>query len=87
MSGVTIKSTRIPDRVESRLNEDDIVEMGMSHELKIDGDGTWVSYKVATKVRVGETADDATKRALEQVTSSMRMAVDAAVRNVKEMSE
>ena len=27
MSGVTIKSTRIPDRVESRLNEDDIVEM------------------------------------------------------------
>jgi len=83
MSGVTIKSTRLPV---ASLNESDVVELGMSHELKIDGDGTWVSYKVATKVGPGETSDEAFQRALSHVTEKMRLAVDAAVRNVQEMS-
>lgn len=84
---VTIKSHRVADPVVRLLDDGDVIEVGTSHELKIDGDGSWVSYKVATKVRVGESADDATARALEQVTRAMRTAVAATVRNVEEMSK
>lgn len=80
---VTIKGIRTP---ESRLNDNDMIEVGVSHQLKINGDESWVSYKVATKVRVGESADDATKRALEQVSVAMRTAVEHTVREVEEMS-
>jgi metal-sulfur cluster biosynthetic enzyme len=79
---MTIKSTRLP----ALLMEGDMVELGMSHEIKVDGDGTWVSLKMTTKVGVGETPDDAYQRVEQYLTEKMRMAVKAAVRNIEEMS-
>jgi hypothetical protein len=83
---VTIKGSRVPAPPAAFLNEGDAIEIGMSHELKIDGDATWLSYKVATKVGVGETSDDASARALQYLTNKMEHAVQVTVAHVQRMS-
>lgn len=80
---VTIRSTRLPDR---RLVAGDTIEYGVSHEIKVDGDGSWVSLKVTTVVREGEDADEAYHRVEHYLTEKMRAAVAQTVRNIQEMS-
>lgn len=84
---VQIKASRVPAPPAAFLNEGDMIEIGMSHELKIDGDATWLSYKVATKVGVGETSADAHRRALQDLTNQMEVAVAATVAHVQRMSQ
>ena len=83
---ITIKSKTETESRKSDLNEGDIVEFGVSHELKINGDASWVSFKAATKVRPGEHADEASARVNAYVQRSMSKAVEATVSEVERMS-
>jgi hypothetical protein len=79
-----IKTTSLPV---AALNEGDRIEMGVSHELKINGDGTWVNYKVTTKVGDGETAEAAHQRALEFLSQQVEELVKRTVEDVLRMSQ
>jgi hypothetical protein len=79
-----IKTTSLPMPT---LSEGDRIEIGVSHELKINGDGSWVSYKVTTKVGDGETAEAAHQRALEFLSRQVEELVKRTVADVLRMSQ
>lgn len=75
------------DRTAQVLNPGDIIEIGSSHALKIDGDESWISYKISTKVGEHETAEQAHARALAFQAQKVQEAVKATVDNIRKMSE
>lgn len=80
---VKITGTRLP----VPLSDGDTIEIGMSHEIKVDGDGTWVSMKVTSRVGVGETPDDAYQRVEEFLIRKIRQTVKDTVANIEEMTK
>lgn len=82
---ITIKSKS--ERLKPALHEGDIVEFGVTHELKINGDASWVSFKAASKVQSGESPDEASERLIAHVNNTMEKAVKATVESVEGMSE
>ena len=76
------KTEILPDH----LAEGDRISITMSHQLHIDGDQSWVTYKVEGKVEEGEQFHDAHVRLVVAATSGVRNTVHETVRNVRIMS-
>lgn len=69
------------------LQEGDRIEVGVTHELKINGDSTWVSYKVTSKVGDSEIAEAASRRVMTFVSHEVEELVKRTVADVLRMSE
>lgn len=69
-----------------RLNPDvgDTVEVSVTHEIKIDGEKSWVGTRYATKIRDNETSDEAHQRADAKVQEWVIQSVNSAVAHVIE---
>ena len=65
------------------LYEGDQITCGMTHEIKVGRDKSWVKYEATTKVRPGEVAADARTRAVGHVNESVMRAVAQAVETVR----
>lgn len=65
------------------LFEGDTILVGMTHEIKVGYDKSWVKYEATTKVRPGETGADARTRAVGHVNESVMRAVAQAVETVR----
>ena len=64
----------------------DTLKVGVSHELKIDGDATWVSYSIISTVRDGESAEDAHERVTSILMANTADAIQKTVENIRKMS-
>ncbi len=58
----------------------------MTHELKIDGEKTWVGARITSKVREGESPQDAWARVDDQVQASVMASIGSTVTKVKEFT-
>jgi hypothetical protein len=65
------------------LYEGDQITVGMTHEIKVGYDKSWVKYEAVTKVRPGETAAGARTRAIGHVNESSMRAVAQTVETVR----
>lgn len=65
------------------LNFGDQITVGVTHEISINRDKSWVRYEAVTKVRPGETAEDARTRAIGHVNVSVMEAVKQTVETVR----
>lgn len=65
----------------------DSLKVGVSHELRIDGDATWVSYSITTSVSDGETAEDAHERVVSILMAKVADTVHRTVENIRKMSD
>jgi hypothetical protein len=61
----------------------DQITVGVTHEIKVGYDKSWVKYEAITKVRPGEVAADARTRAVGHVNESVMRAVAQAVETVR----
>lgn len=65
------------------LFDGDQITVGMTHEIKVGYDKSWVKYEAITKLRPGEAAEDARTRAIGHVNESVMRAVAQAVETVR----
>lgn len=65
------------------LFDGDQITVGMTHEIKVGYDKSWVKYEAITKLRPGEKAEDARTRAIGHVNESVMRAVAQAVETVR----
>lgn len=84
MTTVRLKTTTDPVPT---LHEGDRIEAGVTHELKINGDSSWVSYKVTSKVGDGESAEVASHRVMAFLSHEVEELVKRTVADVQRMSE
>lgn len=61
------ESRPAPHPDESLLDPGDPVTISISHQLRINGDDSWVKVEATSKVRPGESADDTYNRVLQFV--------------------
>ncbi len=66
-----------------QLYEGDQITVGMTHEIKVGYDKSWVKYEAITRLRPGEAAEDARTRAIGHVNESVMRAVAQAVETVR----
>jgi hypothetical protein len=66
-----------------QLYAGDQITVGMTHEIKVGRDSSWVKYEAITKLRPGESAEDARSRAIGHVNESVMRAVAQAVETVR----
>lgn len=78
MNEVTVKGTGAYE-----LFTGDTILVGMTHELSVGRDKSWVKYEATTKVREGESDQDARTRAIGHVTVSVMKVIEAAVEQVR----
>jgi len=65
------------------LYEGDTITVGMTHEIKVGYDKSWVKYEATTKVRPNELAEDTRTRAIGHVNESVMRAVAQSVETVR----
>ena len=65
------------------LVECDRVVCSISHQLRIDGEDTWVKYEVNSAVQQAESAEQAATRVITHTNDSVMQAVQVAVETVK----
>jgi hypothetical protein len=61
----------------------DQITVGVTHQIEIGRDKSWVKYEAVTKLRPGEVAEDARTRAIGHVNISVDHAVAAAVDQIR----
>lgn len=61
----------------------DTIEVGVTHEIKIDGETSWIKYGVHSKVQEGETAEAARLRCSEHVNDGVLRVVHETVEKVR----
>ena len=66
-----------------QLFQGDQIIVGVTHEITINRDRSWVKYEAKTRVRPGETAEDARTRAIGHVNVSVMEAVHQTVETVR----
>ncbi len=76
-------TTAHPDHHKTLLYPGDRMELSTSHELRIDGDISWVSLKVTTKIQDEETAEQAYDRAYQFLCAKVDQAIDDTVEYVQ----
>lgn len=64
----------------------DTIEVSVTHEIKIDGEKTWVGTRYNTTVKDTETVEDAHARADAVVQSSVMTSINNTVSTVKEFT-
>jgi hypothetical protein len=77
----------MPSPIKVTLNEGDQIEVGVSADVKIDGDGTWITFKAKSQVGAGETGAEAHERVLSYVQECFEMTVNSVVTQVRRMGE
>lgn len=68
---------------EDALSEGDWIDVSISHQVKIGRDESWIKYGVMTKVRAGESTEDAKTRAISHVDESVMQTIDRTVETVR----
>ena len=68
------------------LYEGDTILVGMTHEVSVGRDKSWIKYEATTKIRPGEAAEDARTRAIGHVNRSVMEAVHKAVETARQYS-
>lgn len=61
----------------------DSILVGVTHEISVGRDKSWVKYEATTKLRPGERAEDARSRAIGHVNESVMTAVAKTVETVR----
>ena len=61
----------------------DQITVGVTHQVEIGRDKSWVKYEAITKLRPGEVAEDARTRAIGHVNESVMEAVQQTVESVR----
>jgi len=65
------------------LYSGDSITVGITHQIEIGRDKSWVKYEGTTKIRAGEAAEDARTRAIGHVNESVMEAVATTVDTVR----
>jgi hypothetical protein len=65
------------------LFEGDQITVGVTHEISVARDRSWIKYEAVTKLRPGEKAEDARTRAIGHVNVSVMEAVAKTVETVR----
>jgi len=65
------------------LYEGDSITAGVTHQIEIGRDKSWVKYEAVTRVRPDETTDHARSRVVGHVNESAGVAVAATVESVR----
>lgn len=61
----------------------DQITAGVTHQIQVGRDNSWVKYEATTKVRPDESTEDAKTRAIGHVNASVMDAVDAVVEEIR----
>ena len=61
----------------------DQVTVSVTHQIQIGRDNSWVKYESVTKVRPGEKAEDARRRAIGHTNESVMQAVTETVETIR----
>jgi len=77
----------MPSPIKVSLNEGDQVEVGVSADVKIDGDGTWITFKAKSQVGAGESGKEAHERVLEYVQECFEITVQSVVDQIRKMGD
>jgi hypothetical protein len=72
--------------IPSVLNHGDSIETSVSHQLYIDGDQAWITYKVFTRVAEDEDSSQAHDRAMKHIEAGVKSLVTETVKNARKMS-
>lgn len=64
----------------------DSVECGVTHEVVIDGEKSWVRYAVNSQVRDGETVEEARERVSREVNTGVLDVIRQTVETVRKAS-
>lgn len=78
MNEITMKGTGAYE-----LFQGDSILVGVTHEISVGRDKSWVKYEATTKLRPGEVAEDARSRAIGHVNESVMKTVTAVVETVR----
>ena len=73
---------QIAKRGAAFLREGDTVTVAVTHEVKIDGESSWIKYEASSKIN-GETSEEASERVIGHVNEGSMRAVYKAVETVK----
>jgi hypothetical protein len=65
------------------LFEGDQIIVGVTHEISVGRDRSWIKYEATTRLRPGEKAEDARTRAIGHVNVSVMEAVAKTVESVR----
>jgi hypothetical protein len=65
------------------LFQGDQITVGVTHQIEVGRDKSWVKYEAVTKLRPGERAEDARTRAIGHVNVSVMEAVAKTVEVVR----
>lgn len=68
--------------VTSALDPGDRITVSVSHELKINGESSWVKYEANSAVRENESATEASSRVQDHVEREVMKAVEQTVNSV-----
>lgn len=67
---------------ESALDPGDAITVGITHQIQIKGDNSWIKYEATVHVRGGETEAQAKSRAIAHVNTAVIDTVDQVVETV-----
>jgi len=65
------------------LFEGDKITVGVTHQIEVGRDKSWVKYEATTRLRPSESAEDARTRAVGHVNVSVMEAVTRTVETVR----
>ena len=74
---------KLVHKTESALHTGDTVEFSVTHQIRINGDDSWIKYGVQTKVQDGETAEAAAQRVLGHVDAFVVQACEQVAQTVE----
>ena len=69
-----------------QLYEGDTITASVTHQIQIGRDNSWVKYEATTRLRPGESTEDARTRAVGHVNESVMLAVHTTVDSVRSAS-
>ena len=70
-----------------KVLEGDRMGMTISHELRIDGDISWVKYEYNTRVQKDETSQELNSRMIKVIQSAMRVGIAETIKFVRDQGE
>lgn len=74
---------KLVHRTETALHTGDTVELSVTHQIRINGDDSWVKYGVQTKVQDDETTEEAAQRVLDHVDAFVIKACEQVAQTVE----
>lgn len=66
-----------------QLFEGDQITVGVTHQIEVGRDRSWVKYEATTRLRPGETTQDAETRAVGHVNKAVMEAVGITVEKLR----